>query len=243
MLEVDVKNMRQEDIAALIREADGEPLTLKSCMGQRYIGCGMKNVNLTLTGTPGNALGAYLDGGTIRVKGNAQDAVADTMNNGKMYIDGSAGDALGYAMRGGKIFIHGNAGYRAGVHMKAYEDIQPVIVIGGTAGSFLGEYLAGGTIIVLGLNREKEPITGFFCGNGMYSGRIYLRTDEKPVGLSEKLLMRKIDDEEKKSVIAPYIEEFSKEFREDYKKCMDGTFIVIEPNPKNSYKELYAAVS
>ena len=58
MLEVDVKNMRQEDIAALIREADGEPLTLKSCMGQRYIGCGMKNVNLTLTGTPGNGRGA-----------------------------------------------------------------------------------------------------------------------------------------------------------------------------------------
>mgnify|MGYP002508793462 CR=1 FL=1 len=57
----------------------------------------------------------------------------------------------GYAMRGGKIFVKGNAGYRAGIHMKAYEEKKPVMVIGGTAGSFLGEYQAGGVIVVLGL--------------------------------------------------------------------------------------------
>jgi glutamate synthase domain-containing protein 3 len=34
--------------------------------------------------------------------------------------------------------------------MKAYEDDLPVLVIGGRAGSFLGEYQAGGIIIVLG---------------------------------------------------------------------------------------------
>mgnify|MGYP002508363490 CR=1 FL=1 len=44
-----------------------------------------------------------------------------------------------------------NAGYRAGIHMKAYKDKVPVMVIGGTAGSFLGEYQAGGVIVVLGL--------------------------------------------------------------------------------------------
>lgn len=49
-------------------------------------------------------------------------------------------DATGYAMRGGKIFVRGNAGYRAGIHMKAYKDKTPVLVIGGKAGSFLGEY-------------------------------------------------------------------------------------------------------
>lgn len=35
--------------------------------------------------------------------------------------------------------------------MKAYEEKVPVMVIGGSVGSFLGEYQAGGRIIVLGL--------------------------------------------------------------------------------------------
>lgn len=58
------------------------------------------------------------------------------MNSGKIYVHGSCGDATGYAMRGGRILIEGNSGYRTGIHMKAYKDKLPVIVIGGAAGSF-----------------------------------------------------------------------------------------------------------
>ena len=64
------------------------------------------------------------------------------MNDGKIIINGNAGDTLGYAMRGGKIFVKGNAGYRTGIHMKEYKDKNPVIAVGGSTGSFLGEYLA-----------------------------------------------------------------------------------------------------
>ena len=39
-------------------------------------------------------------------------------------------------MRGGKIFIEGDVGYRCGIHMKAYLNHRPAIVIGGRAGSF-----------------------------------------------------------------------------------------------------------
>lgn len=59
-------------------------------------------------------------------------------------------------MRGGEIYVRGNAGYRAGIHMKAYRDKRPVMVIGGRTGSFLGEYQAGGYIIVLGLLDERK---------------------------------------------------------------------------------------
>ena len=58
-------------------------------------------------------------------------------------------------MRSGKIFIKGDVGYRVGIHMKAYENLYPVIIIGGTAQDFLGEYMAGGLLIVLGLNGKK----------------------------------------------------------------------------------------
>ena len=123
------------------------PIQLTNCCGQRFIAAGMAPVSLSITGVPGNALGAYLNGGKIVVHGNAQDAVGDTMNDGTIIVHGSIGDAAGYAMRGGKIYVKGNAGYRAGIHIKAYEDKSPTMIIGGTCGSFLGEYQAGGTIM------------------------------------------------------------------------------------------------
>ena len=126
----------------------------------------MSDKSITINGIPGNALGAYLNGATITVNANAQEAVGDTMNAGKIVVHGNIGDAAGYAMRGGKIFVKGNAGYRAGIHMKAYKEKKPVMVIGGTAGSFLGEYQAGGVIVVLGLGAKSTEIVGFFPCTG-----------------------------------------------------------------------------
>ena len=106
------------------------------------------------------------------VHGNAQDAVGDTMNAGRIIVHGSIGDAAGYAMRGGEIYVEGNAGYRAGIHMKAYGDKLPAMVIGGRAGSFLGEYQAGGVIIVLGLTESSRPIVSNFPCTGMHGGKL-----------------------------------------------------------------------
>ena len=94
-----------------------ELCTIDGCCGQRFIAAGMADKTLDVYGVPGNALGAYLNGGTITVRGGAQDAVGDTMNEGKIVIHGNIGDAAGYAMRGGKIFVKGNAGYCAGIHI------------------------------------------------------------------------------------------------------------------------------
>lgn len=120
--------------------AAGPEILIEHCMGQRYIAAGMSGKDLTIRGIPGNALGCYLNGSSIHVCGNAQDQTGDTMNHGTIVIDGSCGDATGYSMRGGKILVRGNAGYRVGIHMKAYREQKPLIMIGGEAGSFLGEY-------------------------------------------------------------------------------------------------------
>ena len=150
MTHIDASGLDYRQLNAAIRSCSGDA-SVTGCYGQRFIGAGLETGNLTVTGTPGNALGAYLDGACIEVRGNAQDAVGDTMNAGRIVVRGSIGDAAGYAMRGGELYVEGNAGYRAGIHMKAYGDKRPVMVIGGKAGSFLGEYQAGGVIIVLGL--------------------------------------------------------------------------------------------
>ena len=232
----------RKDGLAEIRKHEDEEIMVTGCLGERCVGCGMRNGIMHIEGTPGNALASYLDGGTIIVDGNAQDAAADTMNSGLLAVKGSAGDALAYGMRGGRVYVLGDAGYRAGVHMKAYADKKSTLVIGGRAGSFLGEYLAGGIIIVLGLGYEGKRITGYFCGNGMYAGTIYLRTDKIPLNLSDKLVSRAVDEDEKDRVLRPVVTDFASVFSLPAERCLEGGFIAIEADKSKSYSQLYAAV-
>ena len=85
---------------ALLRENE-EGCIVKGCLGQRFLAAGMEQGVFEMEGIPGNALGSYLNGATVVVRGNAQDAVGDTMNDGEIVVHGSIGDAVGYAMRGG----------------------------------------------------------------------------------------------------------------------------------------------
>ena len=231
-------DMHFEQLNRQIRESGDKDIVIEHCLGQRYIGAGLGGRDITINGVPGNALGAYLDGAVITVNGNAQDATGDTMNDGRIIIHGSSGDATGYAMRGGKIFVQGDAGYRAGIHMKAYMEKLPVLVIGGKAGSFLGEYQAGGLIIVLGLNRERTDDYLSFCATGMHGGKIFLRTDTPPANLPKRIVVKKAQQADINE-IAPHIEEFCALFGEDKEKVLAGDFLVLTPDTKNPYKQLY----
>ena len=217
--------------------ADSE-IVIDNCIGQRYIGDGLSGKKITINGTPGNALGAYLNGAHIYVNGNAQDAAGDTMNEGRIVINGNSGDATGYAMRGGEIYVKGDVGYRAGIHMKAYKEKLPALVIGGCAGSFLGEYQAGGIIIVLGLGSESKTCVGYFCGTGMHGGVMYLRCDELPTDLPPQVcasVAEKADVE----TIKPYIKTYCEEFNVNADEVLSHKFYVLKPDTKNPYKQLY----
>ncbi len=217
----------------------GDAVVIEACCGQRFIGSGMRGKTVTITGTPGNALGAYLDGGVIVVNGNAQDAVGDTMNDGRIIIHGNAGDALGYAMRGGGIFVRGGAGYRAGIHMKEHKGKKPAIVIGGRAGGFLGEYLAGGLIVVLGLGCADVPV-GDFTGTGMHGGKIFIRTDREPPRLPAQVAAQAASGDDLQE-IAAYVHEFGKHFGLDAAALLADRYLVLTPNAKKPHKQLYTA--
>lgn len=213
-------------------------MTEQSCLGERYIGCGAGEGALLLKGTPGNALGAYLNGADIVLHGNAQDATGDTMNSGSITVYGNTGDAAGYAMRGGAIYVKGNAGYRAGIHMKEYQEKVPVLMVGGRCGSFLGEYQAGGVIIVLGLGYEGKPVVGNFCGTGMHGGKIYLRTETLPADLPAQVMAAPAEPEDMEA-ISGQLETFCTKFDLDKKSVLESKFYVLRPNTKNPYKQLY----
>ena len=238
MKKINAKGLLFKDLNELIKDTDERAVTVDNCIGQRYIGAGNSAKKITINGTPGNALGAYLDGASITVHGNAQDATGDTMNDGTIVVYGNTGDATGYAMRGGKIFIHGNAGYRAGIHMKAYREKQPLIVIGGRTGSFLSEYQAGGTIIVLGLGCGGKAPVGYFTGTGMHGGRMFLRCNKLPEDLPPQVQAAEATSDDL-AEITPAIDKFCKLFKEDERAIKDSTFYVLTPNTANPYKRLY----
>ena len=93
-MKIDANGLEFEELNERVRNSAGD-LTLENVCGQRFIAAGMKQRKVTIGGTPGNALGAYLDGAELTVLGNAQDAVGDTMNAGEIIIHGSIGDAAG----------------------------------------------------------------------------------------------------------------------------------------------------
>ena len=234
----------------------GRHHTVKGCIGQRFIAAGMSKGSIAIEGVPGNALGAYLNGADIVVHGNAQDAVGDTMNDGRIVVHGNIGDAAGYAMRGGRIYVRGDAGYRAGIHMKAYKEKVPVMVIGGCAGSFLGEYQAGGVIVVLGLTHGETAsaegssestlvpaarrIVGNFPCTGMHGGKMFLRTDAADIAFPWQVTARPAEEEDL-AEIRGYVEEYCQLFGCDVSEVMDSPFTVVTPDSRNPYKQLYVA--
>lgn len=232
----DVRGLDHRAVNAILRETDGG-CTLTGCCGQRFIGAGMSGKDIRIEGVPGNALGAYLNGGTITVAGNAQDAVGDTMNAGRIIVHGSIGDAAGYAMRGGEIFVRGSAGYRAGIHMKAYREKSPLLVIGGTAGSFLGEYQAGGTIIVLGLESDRKIVSFFPC-TGMHGGKMYLRSSCTDITFPSQVTARAADETDLRQ-LRVHLSGYCDVFGLDLNAVLDAPFTVVTPDSANPYKQMY----
>jgi len=240
---IDADNLHYRDLNEKIHQAlpgAGE-IIINNAMGQRYIADAVKqNVKFVINGIPGNDLAAFMDGPEIIVNGNAQDAIGNTMNSGVIAVHGNAGDIAGYSMRGGKIYIRGNAGYRVGIHMKAYKENFPVVIIGGEVKDFFGEYLAGGLAIVLGLGSDKLPV-GDFVGTGMHGGMIIIRTekiDSRLLGKEVKAVELTKDD---KALLEKYIRDYCRYFKDlNADEILKSKFLKLYPFSHRPYGRLYA---
>jgi glutamate synthase domain-containing protein 3 len=111
-------------------------------------------------------------------------------------------------------------------------------VIGGVAGDFLAEYMAGGVIIVLGLNlQEGECCKARFVGTGMHGGVIYERGDILEAVKGTKVM--KVGKRDRK-VIESLVKEYCEHFGVDFEKVMSGKFSKIVPLSKRPYGALYS---
>ncbi|MFA5363210.1 MAG: hypothetical protein WC335_08265 [Candidatus Omnitrophota bacterium] len=243
-IHLDAKGMHYRELNERIHQAVSRgthEIILDHANGQRYIGDALRgDVRIIVNGVLGNDSAAFMDGPTIIVHANAQDGIGNTMNSGKVIVHGSAGDITGYAMRGGRIYIRGDAGYRVGIHMKSYKESYPVIVIGGCAGDFLGEYMAGGLMVVLGLDKKKEDsLVGNYCATGMHGGAIYLRGEVEAYRLSTEIQQSEAGAPDRE-ILQKYLREYCRDFSLDLKEVMGGRFIKLAPSSHRPYGKLYA---
>jgi glutamate synthase domain-containing protein 3 len=87
------------------------------------------------------------------------------------------------------------------------------VVIGGTSKDYLGEYMAGGTVVVLNLNgpAERSPV-GMHLGAGIHGGRIYVRGKVEEHQLGPGAIMDQLSGED-----APELEELISQFERAFK--------------------------
>jgi formylmethanofuran dehydrogenase subunit C len=131
----------------------------------RWVGRAMTFGSVTVHGSVGMHLGAYMKGGRIEVHGDASDWIGGEMKGGFIHVHGNAGGQVGAAYRGslagmkeGTILIDGSAGLEVGMRMR-----RGTIVIGGPARDFTGLQMKGGTIV---LRSGAEIRTGAWMNRG-----------------------------------------------------------------------------
>ncbi len=123
-------------------------------------------IDLRLTGTTGQSLGAFLSNGiSIHVNGAGNDYIGKGMSGGRIIITADksgpkfalGGNTCLYGATGGKLYINGQVGERFGVRNSG-----AIAIVEGT-GDHPCEYMTGGAVVILGK-------TGVNFGAGMTGG-------------------------------------------------------------------------
>jgi glutamate synthase domain-containing protein 3 len=241
-IRIDAEGLHYTPLNQMIRAAiaDGvKEIIVDNVLGQRFIGDGIRgeDVTITLNGVPGGDLAMFMSGPTIIVHGNADHAPGNTMDNGRIFIHGSAGDAVSHSMRGGRVYVRDNIGYRGGIHMKQYREKRPILVVGGAARAFLGEYMAGGLLIVLGLT-GIPPIAERGVGSGIHGGEIFVRgpVDEHYLGVGAKQTPA---TKEQVLTIKPIIDDFARIFNIPQTSFQTSEFTRIAPASARPFANKY----
>ena len=242
VFKVDAEGLYYKDLNRLLRAVSNsgvKKVEINGVCGQRYIGTDLDStLQIDLYGTPGNDLGAFMNGPQIMVHGNVQDACGNTMNEGLIVVHGCSGDLTANSMRGGKIFVRDGVGYRVGIHMKEYRNKKSVLVVGGVAQDFFCEYMAGGVALVLGLNIEdSKRCVARFVGTGMHGGVIYTRGDI--FKLSEGVKIAKAGKRDM-PIIKGLVREYCGYFGSEYAEIVCKQFFKITPMSKRPYEKLYS---
>jgi len=123
--------------------------------------------------------------------------------------------------------------------MKQYMEKKPVLVIGGNARAFLGEFMAGGLIVLLRLDqKEPEPFAEMSLASGIHGGAIYIRGPVEKWTLGIGAAAREATAEDL-LVITPYVQEFAEQFGLNPAEILSSMFTRIAPVSARPFASKY----
>lgn len=115
--------------------------------------------------------------------------------------------------------------------------MRPSLVIGGTVKDYLGEYMAGGTIVVLGLRNDVESPVGNNIGAGMHGGRIFVKGKVGIGQLGPGAIVSQLTEDDQKE-LASLLEEFEGYFGEKIGRDYSG-FVKVNPSSSRPFSGYY----
>jgi glutamate synthase domain-containing protein 3 len=243
-VEIDAADVPYRELNTRLRNAvvsGAQKVVIRNAHGQRYIGANLgKPIEVEIQGTPGNEVGAFMDGLRIVVHGSVPDGCGDAMESGEIVVHGRAGDNLGLSARGGKIFVQDDAGRGAGIYMRESRNKKPVVVIGGTAQDFLAQHMAGGTLVLLGLTlKQGQAHSARSVGTGMHGGVIYVRGTIEDYQLDEEVGRADLD-EDGLLELRQYVTEFAHHFGYSAEEILSEQFAKLVPLHVGPHLTLHA---
>ena len=103
----------------------------------------------------------------------------------------------------------------------------------------MGEYQAGGIIVVLGNHKDGKPIIGNFCGTGMHGGEIYLRCEKVPAKLPAQVRAERLEKIPQGTVRA-LVSRWCSLFGEQESAFTEAVYYRLTPDSENPYRQMYA---
>lgn len=262
----DGRLLHHKELNDKIREAirqGYEWIVVKNVCGQRFIGAGITApVTIEVFGDAGLDLGAFFAGKRIIVHGCSEYLLGNTINEGEIIVYGDSWDVAGMGARGGSIWVMGDGGSRVGLHMKEYRGSRPVLVYGGRVKQYCGEYMAGGIIVVLGLDfrraviDRKRPISKRnidpsrvrdaegevvqpFLATGIHGGVIYVR-GEVPNDYLGKYAKRAEFEESDRKTLEPILKKFCQLFNAPLDMIQERSFTKVVPYSHRPFERVYS---
>ena len=174
---------------------------------KKWKGAGLPDgtIDITLTGSAGQSLGAFLPAGIqIRLVGDANDYVGKGLSGGRVIVHPHpfstfvaeqqivAGNVIGYGATGGEIFLRGIVGERFCVRNSGATAVSEGV------GDHGCEYMTGGRVVVLG------P-TGRNFGAGMSGGIAYVHDPDEVFAAKvnyEMVALEDLDDTDRDFLMA-----------------------------------------
>ncbi len=108
---------------------------------------------VTVSGSAGAFLGAFLDGPHVTLSGSAGDYAGSTMMSGQLVVEGTVGNGLCCYMTGGEARVKGRVGAGAGSMMSG-----GLLVLDAPVGPDPGEGMSGGTLVLLRPNHLPRQL-------------------------------------------------------------------------------------